>query len=188
VPEWATKYVSLVAAATELKMFYADCFPGTVQTVDYARGMLMSAVGVSQADVGPRSEERAKRFERLTSGNATRLWLIVGEEALHREIGGKSVLRGQLEQVRTIADAPNVTVQVMPFDGGAYPCHGISFTIITLIEGRPGIVYNEALTGSDYLGREHVRVYTLAYDNLRAAALSPQRTMELLDRRIEDLT
>ncbi|MDV6011201.1 helix-turn-helix transcriptional regulator [Haloechinothrix sp. LS1_15] len=188
VPEWATKYVNLEAAATEVKIFLADSFPGTVQTVDYARAMLSSAVGTARSEVEPRAEERAARIERLMRGEPTRLWVVVGEEALHREIGGRAVLRGQLEHVRALAGEPNVTVQVVPFDGGAYPSHGVCFTIVTLLEGRPGIVYIEALTGSDYLGREHVRVYDLAYDTLRAAALSPQRTLELLDRRIKELS
>lgn len=187
VPEWATKYVNLIAAAAEIKLFFPDSFPGTVQTVDYARVVLASAVTVAPADVERMAEERAKRVDRLVPGDAARLWLVVGEEALHREVGGKAVLRGQLAQVRTLAEAPNITVQVVPFDGGAHPCHGTAFTIISLVEGRPGIVYSEGLTGSDYLGREHVRVYSLAFDNLRAAALSPQKTLDLLTRRIDDL-
>lgn len=187
VPEWATKYVNLIAAASELKIFWPDTFPGTVQTVDYARAVLSRAVIVAPADVDRMAEERAKRVQRLMRDDAARLWLIVGEEALYRQIGGKAVLREQLEQVKTLAEAPNVTVQVVPFDGGAHPCHGIAFTIISLAEGRPGIVYSEGLTGSDYLGREHVRVYSLAYDTLRAAALSPQTTLDVLARRIEEL-
>ncbi|MGJ7905383.1 helix-turn-helix domain-containing protein [Actinopolyspora sp. H202] len=188
VPEWATKYVNLIAAATELKLFFPDSFPGTVQTFEYAHAILSSAVIVAPADVDRMAEERSKRAERLMNSEATRLWLVIGEEALHREIGGKAVLRGQLEQMRSLAETPNTTVQIIPFDGGAHACHGTAFTIITLLEGRPGIVYSEGLTGSDYLGREHVRVYNLAYDNLRAAALSPQKTLEAINRRIEELT
>ncbi|MGH2385663.1 MAG: helix-turn-helix domain-containing protein [Candidatus Limnocylindria bacterium] len=187
VPEWATKYVNLVAAAAEIKLFFPDSFPGTVQTVDYARAVLSRAVIVAPAEVERMAEERAKRVERLMRPDAARLWLIVGEEALHREIGGRAVLREQLEQVRSLAQAPNITFQVVPFDGGAHSCHGVSFTIISLAEGQPGIVYSEGLTGSDYLGREHVRVYNLAYDNLRAAALSPQATFEVLAQRIDAL-
>ncbi|WP_281251758.1 hypothetical protein [Haloechinothrix alba] len=37
------------------------------------------------------------------------------------------------------------------------------------------------------LGREYVRVYRLAYDT-RTAALNPQRTLELLERRIKELS
>ncbi|ASU81278.1 hypothetical protein CDG81_19200 [Actinopolyspora erythraea] len=188
VPEWATKYVNLIAAASELKLFFPDSFPGTVQTFDYAHAMLSGSVVVSRADVERMAEERVKRAKTLLNNEETRFWLIVGEEALHRQIGGKSVLREQLEQVRQFAESPNATVQMVPFDGGAHTCHGTSFTIITLLEGKPSIVYTEGLTGSDYLGREHVRVYNLAYDNLRAVALSPQKTLEAIERRIGELT
>ena len=82
---------------------------------------------------------------------------------------------------------PNVTVQVIPFDGGAHASHGVAFSIVNLFEGKPGIVYVESLTGSDYLGREHTRAYNLAYDKLRVAALSERRTIELIDRRIAEL-
>ncbi|WP_165912822.1 helix-turn-helix domain-containing protein [Tamaricihabitans halophyticus] len=187
VPEWATKYVNLVAAAAEIKLHLSDSFPGTVQTINYARAVLERSVVVSQADVERMAEERTRRVERLISAN-TRIWLVVGEEALYREIGSREVLREQLEHVRSLATAANVTLQVMPYDGGAHSCHGTPFTIISLIEGRPGIVYTEGLTGSDYLGGEHVRVYNLAYDNLRAAALSPDKTLALINRRIKELT
>lgn len=187
VPEWAAKYVHLIAAANELKVWNGDTFPGTVQTADYSRASLIPTVTMSTADVERMVEERVKRIDILTSANAPRLWLVVGEEALHREIGGPETLRGQLEHMRDLAKLPNVNVQVIPFDGGAHPSHGVSFSIINLFEGRPGIVYLGGLTGSDYLGREHVRVYNLAFDNLRAAALSKQRTMNLLNRRIAEL-
>ncbi|MPZ79472.1 MAG: helix-turn-helix domain-containing protein [Actinophytocola sp.] len=187
VPEWAAKYVHLVAAATELKLWNGDTFPGTVQTADYARATLAHAVTVSAADVDRMAEERVRRVDRLKAPNAPRLWLVVGEEALHREIGGPETLRGQLERVRELVELPNVNVQVIPFDGGAHSSHGVSFSIVNLIEGRQGIVYVGGLTGSDYLGREHVRVYNLAFDNLRAAALSQQRTMDMINRRITEL-
>jgi transcriptional regulator with XRE-family HTH domain len=94
VPEWAAKYVNLVAAAAEVKIFVSDTFPGTVQTADYARAILSNSVTVASADVDRMAEERAKRIQRLLRDDAARLWLVVGEEALHREVGGRAVLRG----------------------------------------------------------------------------------------------
>lgn len=187
VPEHSVKYVNLERAATELKIFNGDCFPGIVQTTDYARAMLERSVIASLADVDRMAEDRAKRLERMKTPGAPRLWLVVGEEALHREIGGKAVLRTQLDQVRELAKLPHVCVQIVPFDGGAHSSHGVSFTIVTLIEGRPGIVYVEGLTASDYLGREHFRIYNLAFENLRATTLSQQRTMAYISQRIKEL-
>ncbi|HVK23363.1 MAG TPA: helix-turn-helix transcriptional regulator [Actinokineospora sp.] len=187
VPEWAAKYVSLVRAAAELKIFYGDTFPGTVQTADYARAILTRSVTVSPAEVDRMVDERVQRAQRITSTESTRLWLVVGEEALHRQIGGPETLRGQLEHIIKLAESSRVHVQVLPFEAGAHSVHGVTFTIVTLIEGRPGLVYVEGLTGSDYLGREHLHVYTLAFDNLRAAALSPEATLSLIRRRITEL-
>jgi transcriptional regulator with XRE-family HTH domain len=187
VPDWAVKYVNLLAAATDVKIFNADTFPGTVQTVDYARATLSQSVIVSPADVDGMAQERARRVERFRTPNAPRLWVVVGEEALHREIGGKDVLRAQIEQVRGLAALPNVTVQVIPFVNGAHASHGVAFTMITLLDGRPGVVYVEGLTGSDYLAREHFRIYGLVYDNLRGNALSMRGTMAMIDQRLAEL-
>lgn len=187
VASWAVKYVNLIAAAPEVKNFSIDTFPGTVQTEHYGHAMMSETVTFSMAEVDRMAEERERRSERYEGDDAPRLWLVVGEEALHRQVGGPKVLRGQLEKVRRLATLPNVTVQVIPFDGGAHPAHGAPFTIVNLIEGKPGIVYVENLTGSDYLGQEHTRAYNLAYDKLQVAALSERATIELLDRRIDEL-
>lgn len=187
VPDWAVKYVNLLAAASDVRIFNSDTFPGTVQTADYARATLSQSVIVSPAEVDGMAQDRARRVDRFRSPDAPRLWVVVGEEALHREIGGKDVLRAQLAQVRELAELPNITVQVIPFVNGAHSSHGVAFTMITLLAGRPGLVYVEGLTGSDYLAREHFRIYGLAYDNLRGSALSRQGTMAMIDQRLAEL-
>lgn len=187
IAEWAARYVHLVAAASELKIWNSDTFPGTVQTEAYARATLQRLVTVAAADVDRIAEDRAKRVDRLKTDDAPRLWLIVGEEAVHRKVGGDDVLRNQLSRVLELCELPNVTIQLFPLDGGAHSSHGVSFSIVNLIEGREGVVYLGGLTGSDYLGGDHVRIYNLAFDNLRAAALSPQRTMDVINRRITEL-
>ncbi|HWE91805.1 MAG TPA: helix-turn-helix transcriptional regulator [Pseudonocardiaceae bacterium] len=188
VPDWAAKYVHLERAAAVLKVCYLDSFPGLVQTLDYGRAMLSGSVTVSPADVDRMAEERDVRAQQLTELDAPRLWLVIGEEALRREIGGREVFLGQLRRVRELADLPNVTIQVLRFADGAHAAHGVSFVIIDLREHRPGIVYVETLTGSDYLGREHTRVYNLAHDTLRVRAASDQTTMRMLDERIAELS
>lgn len=189
VPEWAVKYVNLMAAAREVKNFSIDSIAGTAQTRDYAHATLSETVMFSAAELERMSEERAARSERFTASgpDAPLLWLVLDEAALYRQIGGPKVLREQLQKVRELAELPNVTVQVVPFDGGAHSSHGVAFTIVNLFENKPGLVYVESLTGSDYLGREHTRAYNLAYDKLRVAALSERRTTELLGRRIAEL-
>ncbi|OKI36902.1 hypothetical protein A6A25_20625 [Saccharothrix sp. CB00851] len=188
VPEHAVKYVNLERAARELRIFNGDCFPGTVQTTDYARAMLGRSVIVSPAEVERMAGDRGKRLERMKGPGGPRMWLIVGEEALYREIGGPEILRAQLEQIKLLAKLPHIYVQIIPLDAGAHASHGATFTIVTLIEGRPGIVYVEGLTAADYLGREHVRVYNLAFETLLGSSLSRHQTIERINLRIKELT
>ena len=188
VASWAVKYVNLLAAAQEVKIFSNGSFPGTVQTASYAHAMMSKTVTFSMAEVERMAEEREYRSDRYDSGtDLPRLCLVVGEEALYREIGGSAVLSEQLQKVRKLASLPNVTIQVLPFDVGAHPSHGVSFTIVNLFEGKPGIVYVGGLTGSDYLAQEHTRAYNLAYEKLQVTALSESKTIELLDQRILEL-
>jgi hypothetical protein len=187
VQEWAARYVHLISGAASLKLFSESSWPGTVQTPDYARAQLRKSATVRQADVDRMAEERWERVERLRSSGRPDLWLIVGEGALRKEIGGRDTLRAQLELVRELAALPNVDIQVIPNDAGAHAADNASFSIINVIDGLPGIVYVGHLSGSDYLGGEHVRVYNVVFENLRATALSPERTMEVINRRIEEL-
>jgi hypothetical protein len=187
VQEWAARYVHLISGAASLRLFSENAWPGTVQTMDYARAQLRKSATVRPADVERMAEERWERVERLRSAGRPQLWLIVGESALRKEVGGPVTLRGQLELVRELAELPNVDIQVIPDDAGAHESNNISFSIINVIDGLPGIVYVGHLSGADYLGGEHVRVYNLVFDNLRASALSPERTMEVVNRRIDEL-
>jgi hypothetical protein len=187
VPGWAAKYVHLERSAAAIYAYFPDGFPGMVQTEDYARAILAASVTVAATDVDRMAESRAVRAAQMTALTNRRVILVVGEEALHREVGGRAVLRGQLEQVRELAQLPHVTVQVIPFSGGAHPSHGVAFTIVTLFDNRPGITYTEGHTGSDYLGQEGSRVYSVVFDALRTQAMSSQATIDLLTRRIDEL-
>ncbi len=188
VPEHSVKYVNLELAATELRVFNIDCFPGIVQTTDYARAMLQRSVTASPADVERMAEDRAKRLAWIRSSGAPSLRLVVAEEALDREIGGPAVLRAQLEAIRELSKLHHVSVRIIPYKAEAHASHGVAFTILTMVPGRPGIAYVEGLTAADYLGREHVRVYNLAFDSLSGITLSEQRTVEKINRRIRELT
>lgn len=188
VPGWAAKYVNLVRSAAGLSLYFPDCFPGMVQTREYARAILSASVTIAPAEVDRMAEERAQRAAQVAALTQRRVILIVGEEAVYREVGGRDVLRGQLEQVRELARLPHVTVQIIPFSSGAHASHGVAFTMVRLFDDRPGITYIEAHTGSDYLGTEGSRVYSIVFDTLRASAMSCQDTIDVLTRRITELT
>jgi transcriptional regulator with XRE-family HTH domain len=185
VPDWASKYVSLEASATEIKMFFGDFVPGMLQTRDYARALLSTSVIVPPADVEQMASSREHRAERLRSG-APLLWVVLGEEALRRTVGGRQVQRGQLIRLRELAELPNVTVQIMPLSGGAHAALGMSFILLDL--GPSRTVYIEGLTSGDYLVRSlHIQAYNLAFDRLRVASLGDRESLAIINTLIDEL-
>src|SRR5262249_51884141 len=171
-------------SATEIKLFFADFIPGMLQTRDYARAMLSTSVIVPPAAVEDMAVSRELRAERLRSGTPL-LWVVLGEEALRRTVGGPQVQRGQLIRLRELAELPNVTIQLMPLSGGAHPALGMSFHLLDL--GRSRTVYIEGLTSADYLVRQHIPAYTLAFDRLRVASLGDRESLAIINTIIDEL-
>lgn len=185
VPDWASKYVSLEASATEIKFFSGDVIPGMLQTREYASEVLLNSVAVSPAEVEQMATNREHRAERLRSG-VPLLWVVLGEEALRRTVGSPQIQRGQLLRLRELAELPNVTVQIMPLSGGAHTALGMTFTLLDL--GRSRTVYIEGLTGADYLVRpQHIQTYSLAFDRLRVASLGDRESLAIINTLIDEL-
>jgi transcriptional regulator with XRE-family HTH domain len=188
VPDWAAKYVTLEASAADVKLFYSDFVPGSLQTRAYAKAILDASVIVSATDVEQMADDRAKRAARFGREDGPLVWAVLGEEALRRRVGGPEVLLGQLQQLKAMTMQPNFTLQVLPLAAGAHPALGMSFSILELGQQRRTIVYMETLTGSDYLPRSnHVRTYSLVFGRLQAEALNRDESRRLIDRLIEEL-
>ena len=188
VPDWAATYVALEGAAAEIKHYDPEIVPAVLQTEHTARAALSNPLDESQ-DVEPAVAERVRRADRMLSDDAPELWCVLGEAALYREVGGRAVLRDQLQHLRKVAARPHVTLQVLPFDVGEHVALGLSFRLLRLAEPEATFVYLEALTSGDYLDKPaHTARYVQAFDSLRMVAASDRATVQMLDRRIKELT
>ncbi|TDC96916.1 XRE family transcriptional regulator [Saccharopolyspora aridisoli] len=188
VPDWAATYVALEGAAAEIKYYDPEVIPAVLQTEHTARASLSNPLDETQ-DVEPAVVERVRRADRVLSEDAPQLWCVVGEAALFRQVGGREVLRDQLQHLRKAAARPNVTVQVLPFDAGEHVALGSSWTLLHLEEPSATFVYTEALTSADYLDKPaHTDRYVKAFDTLRMIAASDRASVKMLDRRIKELT
>ncbi|MFD4476251.1 helix-turn-helix domain-containing protein [Streptomyces sp. NPDC058471] len=187
VPSWFSVYVGLEQAAANLRNYQGEFIPGLLQTPDYAAEQCRAWVDHTSDEIQRMVDVRMRRQELLSSDSAPDVWAVVHQSALMHIVGNQAVMASQLERMLEMAELRNVTVQVLPFDAGAYPTTG-SFTILGFPEQEdPDVVYREGLTDSVYL--EHpsdVDLYAKAFDHLRALALSPQRSTLLIKRVLED--
>ncbi|WP_330175644.1 helix-turn-helix domain-containing protein [Streptomyces sp. NBC_01498] len=186
VPSWFSVYVGLEQAASNLRTYQGEFIPGLLQTAEYATELSKVTPDQDHDEIPRQVDVRMRRQELLTSGTAPDFWAVIHQSALMHVIGSGQVMGEQLERMLDIGRQRNVTLQVLPYDAGAYPTTG-PFTVLGFPEQEdPDVVYREGLTDSIYLELPaHVRIYTKAFDHLRALALSPQQSAVLIRSALE---
>jgi transcriptional regulator with XRE-family HTH domain len=190
LPAWFRAYVDLEAAAGLIRTYEGQLIPGLLQTDDYMRALVHGAhLDDSGEEVGRRVRLRMARQMLLTREQPPRLWAVVDEAALRRPVGGKEVMRGQLERLVEATKLPNVILQVLPFGSGAHPAMVGSFSILRFPDQElPDVVYLEHLTSAIYLNKpDEVDQYLHVMEGICVRAAAPDRTVELLDEILEEL-
>ncbi|MFI9381112.1 helix-turn-helix domain-containing protein [Kutzneria sp. NPDC052558] len=177
-----------VAEASEISTYADQLLPDLTQTVDYANALLGTSLRTAPSDVGREARERVEAQRPLTSANPPELRIVVGEPALLRPVGGRLVLRRQLEHLRSLIERPNVTFRVILIEHGEHAALGLPFTMITMAVPAFTTVYTEGLTAVSYADApDEVDAYRLAFRRLAEAALPVEDSAKLLDRRIDEL-
>ncbi|HEX2155770.1 MAG TPA: helix-turn-helix transcriptional regulator [Actinomycetes bacterium] len=189
LPQWFRAYVDLESAATLIRTYEGQFVPGLLQTDDYMRAVIHAASLESAEEVGRRVRLRMARQTLLTREHPPRLWAVVDEAALRRPVGGREVMRGQLERLIDASKLPNVTLQILPFAGGAHPAMVGSFSILRFPDRElPDVVYLEHLTNAVYLDkRAEVERYLDVMELLCVDSEPPGKTVELLDTILNEL-
>jgi Domain of unknown function (DUF5753)/Helix-turn-helix domain len=190
LPSWFRAYVDLEAAAGLIRTYEGQLIPGLLQTDDYMRALVRGAhLENSGEEVGRRVRLRMARQMLLTREQAPRLWAVVDEAALRRPVGGREVMRGQLERLLEASKLPNVTLQILPFTAGAHPAMGSSFSILRFPDQElPDVVYLEHLTNAVYLDkRPEVERYLNVMELLCDESDPPARTEEFINKVLSEL-
>lgn len=198
VPDWFSTFVGMESDASAIRTFEPQNVPGLLQTEDYARAAIMADAASRQ----PQEIDRlvALRMDRqalLTSDDAPQFLAVLDESVLRRVIGGRQVMREQIERLLEATKQTNIVIQILPFDAGAHAGLNGAFVILDfppLPESYPGaandkVVYTDYLLGSLYLEQPaDVAAYTAVFEQIRAEALSAERSREMLRKIGKDLT
>ncbi|WP_410538726.1 helix-turn-helix domain-containing protein [Streptomyces sp. KL2] len=183
LPDWFGLYVSLEGSASVIRGYEPHCVPGLLQTEDYARALLRTGFpNAPEDELERRVALRMGRQRLLTGSGAPRLWVVMDETVLHRPVGGREVMRAQIDRLLEAAGLPNVTLQVLTFEAGPHPGMFGPFQLFRFdIPELPDIVYTESLTGAVYLDeRPDTAAYLEVLDRMGAQAVSVRHTEELL--------
>ncbi|MCF2127659.1 helix-turn-helix domain-containing protein [Streptomyces sp. NPDC049936] len=180
-------YIGLETDAESLRTYEPQIITGLLQTRAYAEALIQGALPeTSVADIEKRVQVRIRRQERISAqNNPLRLWVVLDEASLRRVVGGRQVMREQLEHVAEMSQLPHITVQVLPFDVGAHPGINGQYSILEFADAADSsVVYIEGVTSDLYLEKAlDVQKYTVMYEHLRAQALNVEQSRQ----RIEDV-
>jgi transcriptional regulator with XRE-family HTH domain len=156
---------------------------GLVQTEAYIRG-IMTTAGVPEDEIEARVRVRLGR-QRVVE--TARLTALLGEAALHQEVGGRAVLVGQLRHLLEVAEHPNVDLRVVPFTAGWVPSLDGGWTVIESAEA-PTMIHLENRQSGWFLHEDRdVEVYRSAVASILGVAMSPQESVGLIAGKIQQL-
>jgi Domain of unknown function (DUF5753) len=187
--DWFEAYLGLEAAASVIRTFELQFVHGLFQTEDYARAVTRLGFRAAPAEeIERRVSLRLKRQGLLTRPEPPQVWSIMDEGALRRPVGGRAVMRAQLNRLIEVGELRHVTVQVVPFGRGGHAAAGGSFSVLRFGESdMPDVVYIEHLTSALYLDKhEDVEHYMEVVNHLSTEALPPADTTRFLAKIIQE--
>ncbi|SFE04846.1 Helix-turn-helix domain-containing protein [Actinacidiphila alni] len=185
LPDWFSAFVSLEGEASVIRAYEPHYVPGLLQTPAYARAVLRAGLPHAAADEIERLV--ALRVERQALVRRTEkpplLWVVMDETVLRRPIGGRQVMREQMDALAAATELQNVRLQVMPFAMGPHPAMYGPFHIFRFqLQEIPDIAYSESLVGGVYFDeRDDVTTFLEALDRMCAQAAPAQSTKAILD-------
>lgn len=160
--------------------------PSLLQTERYARALLDAGQTLQRPDTRPESvvAVRMDRQKPLDGPDPLMLHALIDEAVVHREVGSPEVQREQLEHLLTMAERPNITVQVIPFAAGGYGTMNGSFVVVDYPEpdATPGVYLEYPAGGAWVDNEEDVKRFTTMFDEVARLALTPANTTTLIKK------
>lgn len=176
-------FVGLEAETTGIRSYENSVVYGLLQTQDYARAVLRELLPRHTAEQIERQVDlRMARQRRLDEEPALDLWVIHDEAVIRRAVGGAAAMRGQLTRLLEVGARPGMTLQVLPFESGAHAGMRGPFSILEFPDRTDSrIAHVESMGGFIYMEKDReVRTCSDAFDRLRAAALAPGASTDLI--------
>lgn len=171
------------ADAVQIHMYDTMLVPGPLQTEEYALAIYrMRRPPMDEETIEQHVAARMARRGIFDRRPAPVMSFVLEESVLRRPLGGREVLRGQLEHLLHIGRMRNVEIQVMPTERDEHAGLPGPLALLEPLE-RPKIAYTEGQGRSIWFTeRVDVRAVEVRYGIIRAQALTPRESLELAEK------
>ncbi|WP_328872061.1 helix-turn-helix transcriptional regulator [Streptomyces sp. NBC_00287] len=175
--------------SVEMGAYTALHIHGLLQTPEYAQALNEARLpAYTEEEIERRVAARMARkvvFERTPRPFLT----FVQEEAtLRRPVGGRVVLRQQLEHLLDIGRLRHVEIQVMPTSRGDHAYVSGSFRVLKLRDGKTLGYLAAEQYGRVISDPREAQVVEMRYGMIRAQALSPRESLAFIEKLLGEET
>ncbi|MEK2473453.1 MULTISPECIES: helix-turn-helix domain-containing protein [Streptomyces] len=185
--DYFAKVVELEPLTTTICEFAPMIVPGLLQTEPYMRAIMRAASPFAPDEAFDEGvQSRLDRAVILNSGVPSTYWAVLHEAVLRVPVGGPVVMAEQLEHIVRLVREHKALIQILPFTAGAYPSMGKMLKLMDF-DDAPPTAYTEAVYAGTLLDDPAiVKRVQQDYDLIRAAALSPEASLALIESAAEE--
>jgi transcriptional regulator with XRE-family HTH domain len=179
----------LESKASSLQLWETILMPGLLQTPDYMRVLFRRGrLDAPDTEIESHVAGRVARQLALDRDDAPEVWVVLYEPVLQARLGGQAVMRDQLTHLANMAQRERVTVQILPYGTESHRGMNGPFGIVAATTPAMEVVRMETMATALFVEEEaQVGSYKLVFDQLRAAALGPAPSLELIRSAAERL-
>ncbi|OQQ20219.1 transcriptional regulator [Streptomyces sp. M41(2017)] len=186
-PKKVRDLAKLEEESVELGAYANHNMHGLLQTPEYTRALFaMRAPSFSEDEIDRQVSARMARQAVFERRPAPFLTFVQEEVTLRRPIGGRVVLRHQLEHLLKIGRLRHVALQVMPTDREDHAGMGGPLQLLKLHGGK-ALGHSEAQLHSRLISDPRdVQILEMRYGMIRAQALPPRESLAFIEKVLEE--
>lgn len=183
-------YLAYEASASVIRQYDTVLIPGLLQTEEYGRSILDHAGGYGSEDVDRAWSIREHRQALHDREPPPEMLFVLDEAAVRRRVGRGHVMQHQLERLKEFAVQPHVSIQMLPFARGAHPGMLGNFVLLEFADPHiDDLVHLESVNSVTVRDDSQlIAKYLDLFLQLEELALSPDETVSMLDKLINEMT
>ncbi|MGP3985646.1 helix-turn-helix domain-containing protein [Streptomyces sp. 3N207] len=182
-PKKVRDLAKLEAKAVEVGAYSNHNVEGLLQTEGYARALYgMRRPAFSEDEIERLVVARMARQEIFERRPAPTMTFVLEEVTLRRPLGGRMVLRQQLEHLLEVGQLRHVVLQVMPTQCEDHGSMGGQFEVLKLSSGETLAHWEAHLYNRLVSAPKEVQVLETRYGIIRSQALAPRESLAFIEK------
>ncbi|MFE9097194.1 Scr1 family TA system antitoxin-like transcriptional regulator [Streptomyces sp. NPDC007264] len=185
--DYYVEVLELEDRAQDIEEWMPDVIPGPLQLEPYIRAVIHAThPSESEERTAEKVSARRERSWLFEDPTGPETWVVMSELVLLRPILDAEQMAEQLAHIVEVARHRRFIPQILPWNSDTHPFMMGTTRLLTFHDAPP-LMYTEGMYSGQVIDDPGtVRQYSKAYDRLRAAALPPGASLEIIEQAAED--